>query len=49
MKEKHIYILLTIALLITIYGLVTGQFFFLLILFPFGFGWFKRKKSDEKD
>lgn len=48
MKEKYVYILLAIALVITIYGLVTGQFFFLLILFPFGMGWFK-KKDNTKD
>ncbi|WP_188442507.1 hypothetical protein [Planktosalinus lacus] len=35
-KTVLIYILMVIAALITIYGLVTGKFLFLLVLIPLG-------------
>ncbi|WP_157503095.1 MULTISPECIES: hypothetical protein [Mangrovimonas] len=47
MKTKHLYILLGIALLITLYGVISGKFFFLFLILPFGFGFFNRKKDDE--
>ncbi|WP_233357677.1 hypothetical protein [Haloflavibacter putidus] len=45
---KLSYLLYIIAALITIYGLVTGQFFFLLFVFPLGlFSWNKKDKNQE--
>ncbi|MCL8007159.1 hypothetical protein [Gelidibacter japonicus] len=47
MKTQYVWILLTIAALITIYGVITGKYFFLFLMLPFGFGIFKRKDKDE--
>ncbi|MBO3099173.1 hypothetical protein [Gelidibacter pelagius] len=47
MKTKYVWILLTIAALITIYGVLSGKFFFLFFMLPLGFGLFKRKDKDE--
>ncbi|WP_406682669.1 hypothetical protein N1F78_08190 [Seonamhaeicola sp. MEBiC1930] len=47
MKEKYVYIILTIALIITAYGVITGRYFFLFLMIPLGFRWFK--KGGEKD
>ncbi|WP_027125892.1 hypothetical protein [Gelidibacter mesophilus] len=47
MNTKHIWILLTIAAIITIYGVLSGKFFFLFFMFPLGFGLFKRKNKDD--
>ncbi len=47
MKPKYLYIILGIALLITLLGLITGKFFFLFLILPFGFGIFKRNKDDD--
>ncbi|WP_282136422.1 hypothetical protein [Seonamhaeicola maritimus] len=47
MKEKHVYIILTIALIITAFGVITGRYFFLFLIIPLGFGWFK--KGNKKD
>ncbi|MBJ6367737.1 hypothetical protein [Snuella sedimenti] len=47
MKQKHLYILLGIALIITLIGLLTGKFFFLLLILPFGFGLFKKQHKNE--
>mgnify|MGYP000008479544 CR=1 FL=1 len=47
MKNKYTYLILTIALLITIYGVVSGKFFFLFIFLPLGLGLFSRKKKDD--
>lgn len=49
MKKHYMYILFGIAGLITIYGLVTGKFFFLILLFPLGFGLFKKNKDHDAD
>ncbi|HXJ99979.1 MAG TPA: hypothetical protein VNJ50_14090 [Gelidibacter sp.] len=47
MQTKYVWILLTIAAAITIYGVITGKFFFLFLMLPFGFGIFKRKDKNE--
>lgn len=49
MKTKYLWILLTIAAIITIYGVISGKYFFLFSLFPFGFGFFKKKDKEEDD
>ena len=36
-----------LAALITIIGLVTGRYFFLLLVFPIGFDFFKKKDNDR--
>lgn len=45
MKEKYLIILLIIGIIITFVGIVTGKFFFLLLIIPLGFGVFKRKSK----
>jgi hypothetical protein len=46
MNSKNILVLLLIAgLIITIYGLVTGQFFFLLLIIPLEFLFNRNKKE----
>jgi len=46
MKSKnYLPILLTIGLLITIYGLVTGRFFILFLILPLGFLFNRNKKE----
>ncbi|WP_345003747.1 hypothetical protein [Snuella lapsa] len=47
MKRQHLYILLGIGLIITIFGIVTGKFFFLFLVIPLGFGFFR--KNNDKD
>lgn len=47
MKYSHKVILMVIFAAITIFGLVTGRYLFLVFMFPFSFGWFKNK--DKKD
>ena len=47
MKTRYLWILLTIAVAITIYGVISGKFFFLFLMLPFGFGFFRRNKKDE--
>lgn len=49
MKTKYVWILLTIAAIITIYGVISGQYLFLFLMFPLGFGLFKKKDKDEDD
>jgi hypothetical protein len=49
MKEKHLYVILGIALLITLAGLITGKFFFLFLILPFGFGFFRKNKNNEEN
>jgi hypothetical protein len=39
---------MVLAAIITIYGLITGKFLFLLVMIPFGFS-FLRKKSNDKE
>lgn len=45
MKPKYLYTVLSISLLITLIGLVTGKYFFLFLIIPFGFGLFKKDKD----
>jgi hypothetical protein len=47
MKTKYVWILLTIAAALTIYGVISGKFFFLFFMLPLGFGFFKRKNKDD--
>ncbi len=42
MGEKQYHLIIIIGIILTIIGFVTQKFFFLLLLFPFGFGIFKR-------
>lgn len=49
MKPKYLYPVLGIALIITIMGLVTGKFFFLLLILPISFGLFKKDKNSKSD
>jgi len=44
-SKNYLPLLLIIGLLITIFGLVTGQFFFLFLVIPLGF-LFRRKKKE---
>ncbi len=46
LKKNWLYI---VAALITLVGLITGKFFFLFLVIPFGFGFFKRDKKDSED
>ena len=47
MKEKKYYIILIIGLIITIIGVITKKFLFLLLLFPFGLGLFKNRSDGD--
>ena len=47
MKTKYVWILLTVAALITIYGVLSGKYFFLFFMLPLGFGLFKRKDKED--
>jgi len=47
MKPKYLYLILGISLLITLIGLFTGKFFFLFLIFPIGFGLFKKDKNSN--
>ena len=44
LKENWLYI---VAALITLIGLVTGKYFFLFLVIPFGFNFFRSDKKDE--
>lgn len=48
MSNKSQSLLMVLAAIITIYGLITGKFLFLLVMIPFGFS-FLRKKSNDKE
>ena len=48
MKKSHIYLVLIIGLLITVYGLITGKFYFLFLIIPLGFGFFRRKEDNSE-
>ncbi|MCB4807585.1 hypothetical protein LG651_04930 [Tamlana sp. 62-3] len=43
MKYSYKVILMVVLAAITIYGLVTGRYLFLVFMFPFGFNLFKKK------
>lgn len=47
MSKQTQYILYAIAALITIIGLVTGKFLFLVLFIPLGL-LFRKKKDEEK-
>ncbi len=47
MKQQYQYLFFAIAAVITIYGLVTGKFLFLLLMFPLGLGFFKKEKDNK--
>ena len=49
MKSKYLYAVLAIALLITLIGLVTGKYFILFLILPFGFGLFKKDKDPNSN
>ena len=48
MKRSYSHILMPIAAAITIYGIVTGKFLFLLILLPLGFDFFRKGKDGDR-
>ncbi|MBC3757058.1 MULTISPECIES: hypothetical protein [Hyunsoonleella] len=45
MKYSYKVILMVILAGITIYGLITGRYLFLVFMFPFGLGLFKKKDT----
>lgn len=47
MKTTTVWIVLTIAAAITIYGVISGRFFFLFFMLPLGLGFFKIKNKDD--
>ncbi|SKB60041.1 hypothetical protein SAMN05660903_01602 [Salegentibacter salinarum] len=49
MKFRKSYWLYIIAAIITIVGLVTGWYFFLLLVFPLGFFSFGNNKNEENN
>jgi len=46
MKYKYKAILMVLLAGITIYGLVTGQYLFMVCLIPLSFDFFNKKDSD---
>lgn len=44
-SKKYTALALIVGLLITIYGLITGKFFFLFLIIPLGFLFRKNKKE----
>jgi len=47
MKSNYKIALMLLAAAITIFGLVTGKFLFLFILFPLGFLFSKKNKKED--
>ncbi|MGA1227090.1 MAG: hypothetical protein ACO3VF_07650 [Tamlana sp.] len=47
MKYEYKVILMIILAAITIFGLLTGRYLFLVFMFPLGFNLFKKKDSDS--
>lgn len=47
MKGKYTNTILIVALIVTLFGIITGKYLFVFLLIPFGFSWFK--KTDKKD
>jgi hypothetical protein len=43
-KSQWMYLLMVIAAAVTVYGLFTGKFLFLLVLLPLGVFWRNNKK-----
>ena len=42
MYDKKFKFIAILGLILTVIGFLTGKFFFLLLLFPFGFGFLKK-------
>ena len=42
MYDKKFKFIAILGLILTIIGFITGKFFFLLLLFPFSFGFLKK-------
>jgi len=47
MTPKYLNIILIVAIIITLIGLITGKFFFLFLILPFGFTLFKKNKNED--
>ncbi|MCA0132589.1 hypothetical protein [Winogradskyella alexanderae] len=47
MKYNYKVTLMAILALITIYGIITGKYLFLVLMFPIGF-LFKKKEDDKE-
>lgn len=45
MKGSLLNVLLILGLFITIFGLLTGKFYFLFLILPLGLGYFKKKEK----
>ncbi|WP_197052683.1 hypothetical protein [Psychroserpens sp. Hel_I_66] len=45
MKQSYEIVLYIILAGITIYGIVTGKFLFLVFMIPLGFGFFRKNKD----
>ena len=45
MKKQLFDIILVVAIIISLYGLITGRYLFLFLMIPLGFSWFKSKKD----
>ncbi|MEY8850080.1 hypothetical protein AB9K26_14765 [Psychroserpens sp. XS_ASV72] len=45
MKLSNQVIIYLILAAITMYGIISGKFLFLVLLIPLGFGWFKNDKD----
>ena len=46
MKYTYKVIIMIILAAITIFGLITGKYLFLVCMFPLGFNFFQKKDSD---
>ena len=47
MKETKYHFIMIIGIIITIIGLITKKYLFLLLLFPFGFKYFQEEKKSD--
>ncbi|WP_203229444.1 hypothetical protein [Aureibaculum marinum] len=45
MKLNKLHILMLVGLIVTIIGLISGQYFFLLLILPFGLNLFKKDEE----
>lgn len=48
MSDKWKTLLMVLAAIITIYGIITGKFLFLLVMIPFGFSLLRKKNNDKQ-
>ncbi len=46
MKYHYKIALMVILAAITIFGLITGRYLFLVFMFPLGLGWFNKKDKN---